>query len=206
MFSLYLKKKNLNYRYYFFLIGLLSVLSAGLLSGCVDQAPQANTEQELEQDQEVESDQEIESDQELEIDSGEMPEIDQAIDLSMEPCNDDNPCSVGICEEGECVLECEDANDCSGRFEDCRQGVCYNRCFGPGTCFRGGVCVNGIWIEEEWAEDSDCPSDRICRGQLCVYPEPCESDDECNSWERCLEGNCEDLRSCGGDLNCADAS
>ena len=184
----------------------ISLLLGGVCIGCVDQAPQAQSEQEQNDSPEPEIDQDVQVDAEIEIDA-ELPiEVDQQVpEIDMDlSCNEANPCTFGVCEGGECILECEEADDCGGRFEDCRQGVCYNRCFGPGTCFRGGVCLNGICVEEQCSEDSDCPEDRICRGQLCVYPDPCESDDECSSWERCIEGNCENLTECGGDLNCAD--
>ena len=126
------------------------------------------------------------------------------VDQEVSSCEADGDCDSGRCEDGECVLECTAPSDCPGQFSDCRSGRCYNRCFGPGTCFRGGVCLNGICVEEQCEEDSDCEEGRLCRGQLCVLPEPCQSDDECSSTERCLEGNCETLSGCGGDLNCAE--
>ena len=136
------------------------------------------------------------------------PPLDEAVsvevDASEMSCMSDGDCEQGVCEDGACVLECSAPRDCPGRFDDCRRGRCYNRCFGPGTCFRGGVCVNGICIDEQCDEDSDCEEGRLCRGQLCVLPSPCESDDECSSRERCIEGNCEPLSGCGGDRNCAD--
>ena len=166
--------------------------------GCVDDPvkPQSESEREENQDAAVETSDEGQADVAVTVDLEE--------DMELSPCMSDGDCERGVCSDGACVLECSSPADCSGRFDDCRSGRCYNRCFGPGTCFRGGVCLNGICVDEQCEEDSDCEEGRLCRGQLCVLPDPCESDEECSSRERCLEGNCEPLSGCGGDQNCAD--
>ena len=178
------------------------LLISFFFGACDDGAIKPSSERELEPDQALELmlDAELDLSVDMELDA----ELDIAIDMAEISCEEDGDCSEGRCDDGECVLECSAPSDCPGRFEDCRQGRCYNRCFGPGTCFQGGVCLNGICVEEQCQEDGDCEEGRLCRGQLCVLPNPCESDDECNSIQRCIEGNCESLSVCGGDGNCAD--
>ncbi len=176
---------------------IVMAISLFIVSGCDDGSIKPSTEIERELDQMVD----------MELDSAVdmmAEELDQEIDMSIDLCESDGDCDDGRCDEGICISECAAPSDCPGRFDDCRNGRCYNRCFGPGTCFRGGVCLNGICVDEQCDEDSDCEEGRLCRGQLCVLPAPCESDDECSSRQRCLDGNCEELSACGGDGNCAD--
>lgn len=180
-----------------FPIFYLLSLSLICLSGCLGDPVKPSTELELEDDAELpEADMEVIVDQTVDMEFTD-------VDMEAISCGEDGDCESGRCVEGECVQECSSPTDCPGRFDDCRNGRCYNRCFGAGTCFRGGVCLNGICVEEQCEEDSDCEDGRLCRGQLCVRPEPCESDDECTSRQRCVEGNCENLSGCGGDANCA---
>ncbi len=177
---------------------LLSIMSISF-TGCLDDPVKPSSEVELEADAELNTvDQDFIPDQMMDA------ELDMDIDMEMLSCAADGDCETGRCVEGACVQECSSPTDCPGRFDDCRSGRCYNRCFGAGTCFNGGVCLNGICVDEQCEEDSDCEDGRLCRGQLCVRPDPCSSDDECSSRQRCIEGNCEALSVCGGDANCAD--
>ncbi len=86
----------------------------------------------------------------------------------------------------------------------CREGRCRDGCLGPGTCFRGGVCIDGACMPPECEQDADCgQADRICEGGVCVQVTLCEDDGDCGPDERCTEGICVPLPRCGGDRGCA---
>jgi hypothetical protein len=117
----------------------------------------------------------------------------------------------GDCEDGEICGDdglCIDAGECPGgcnQLQACLNGECRDRCFGPGTCFRGGFCMDGVCNPPECEADADCDGDLLCRDDRCVEPSPCEVIEDCGDDERCVEGNCEPLAACGGDRNCGPA-
>ncbi len=183
-------------------LSMLFFLCLSLIA-CVSEEPKSSTEQENNQDQII----------------ADMVMVDQLIDMSILDaridiipdattidmavgCQSPDDCNGFPCEDGECQYECVNNQDC-GRFQSCVANACSDRCFGPGTCFRGGVCVNGVCIEEQCAQDSDCEMGKLCREQLCVDPKPCMDNSECATGARCVDGNCEPLGRCGGDANCA---
>ncbi len=123
------------------------------------------------------------------------------------PCEGDDDCPAGATclDEGVCSQpECAGDADCGGgMLQACYEGACVDRCLGPNTCFRGGVCENNICVPPECAEDAECAEGELCRGGSCVEAMPCDDDAACEADFRCVEGNCEPLPPCAGDRNCA---
>ncbi len=101
--------------------------------------------------------------------------------------------------EGECVVD----GDCGSFLRVCRDGQCLNRCFG-GTCFQGGVCMDGACFPPECETDAQCGEDEICREESCIPRVSCESVDDCGENEACTDSVCEPLPRCVGDRNCAE--
>ncbi len=120
-------------------------------------------------------------------------------------CADDADCPPGATctAEGVCTLpECAADDDCGSMLRTCRDGLCLDRCLGPGTCIRGGRCVDNACEPPECEADGDCEGGQLCRAGSCVDPRPCDANDDCGADESCEAGNCEPLPRCGGDANC----
>lgn len=133
------------------------------------------------------------------------PPPDMAPDMGEGPCETNDDCESGLCEDGACVpTECSGDNDCpQPMLQTCRDFECRDRCF-QDQCIRGGVCIDGACMPPECTVDGDCDGENLCREGRCVEPSPCVENADCDPDGRCIEGNCEPLTVCGGDGNCAD--
>lgn len=127
-----------------------------------------------------------------------------APDMAEGPCEANEDCDSGLCEDGVCVpTECAADGDCpQPMLQTCRDFECRDRCF-QDRCLRGGICIDGACMPEECTVDGDCEGTDLCREGRCVEASPCETNEECAPDGRCLEGNCEPLTVCAGDGNCA---
>ncbi len=141
---------------------------------------------------------------------------DPMLDMALPPdpdgsaplmCMEDGDCPPGATclADGVCTIpECIEDGECGSQLRTCRDGFCRDRCLGPGTCIRGGTCVDGDCEPPECEVDVDCEGELLCRDGTCVEASPCDTGDDCGEDESCEAGNCEPLPSCGGDRNCGD--
>lgn len=132
-----------------------------------------------------------------------------------ESCSNPQQCESGLCYEGECAQECEEAGDCSGDWlchEAGEGGICEapGHCDNDGDCPTGGICAFGIdedegglstyclpenagvAVGESCEENDDCLS-RACVEGYCSAP--CDDDEQCGSLQVCEE----DLLSVDGE-------
>ncbi|MFN3201333.1 MAG: hypothetical protein ACE366_23230 [Bradymonadia bacterium] len=180
-------------------------LSAGL-SGCVeDSSPTTDVEGDALLDAEIIPDTEV---PDAEVPDAAVPDAEIVPDAEPmgAPCTEDSECEEGaVCgDDGFCTEpECRMDGDCGNQLQLCRFGLCLDRCLGPGTCFRGGICIDGACEPPQCEEDKDCDVGEVCRDQQCIPAQPCEDNDQCPEDTQCLDGNCEPLPPCGGDRNCA---
>ncbi len=105
-------------KYLWATICLLLVTSLVGIS-CVDDPVKPQSESEREDDQVVDMSGMVSSDAAI-LDVAVEP--DMTVDAEIQSCMADGDCAEGVCDGGECVIECSAASDCSGRFDDCRSG------------------------------------------------------------------------------------
>lgn len=103
-------------------------------------------------------------------------------------CEDDNACTVDICQQGSCVNQADDTLEPAQILGNCLKEVC-----------RAGFTATEI-------DDSDPPS-QTCQMMICVDGTarsegpvadglPCERDGNPQTWDICLHGECV-LSTCG---------
>ncbi|MGC6417433.1 MAG: hypothetical protein ACON3Z_09945 [Bradymonadia bacterium] len=123
-------------------------------------------------------------------------------------CETTDDCEAGAqCVEGQCTEpECRGDDQCANVVQGCVEGVCRDRCLGPGTCIRGGECQDGFCLPPECESDDQCDGEQYCRSGNCVELTACASSEECTEDERCTDGLCEALPACVGDRECPEDS
>ncbi|MFP4599090.1 MAG: hypothetical protein ACLFVJ_12605 [Persicimonas sp.] len=113
-------------------------------------------------------------------------------------CRADDDCSGDwICDsitlQCEDPSECEEDSDCSAH-KQCNTDGDVNVCEYDGTCERQVHCTS-------YANQLDDGEEYFCNDEdLCEPVPPCESDDECEIGEICVEGDCRG--GCRGDDDC----
>lgn len=139
--------------------------------------------------------------------------------LSGDRCAAGGLCNAGVCEacSGESGCACDGDNLCAGG-NDCVAGFCVGsdlayppsdpRCYSP--CNSSFYDVDGNWV----ACDADglfegCRGETTCQTGNCIIDDgssptaavgDCESDNECASWQLCLQGRC--YSDCETDADC----
>lgn len=107
-------------------------------------------------------------------------------------CNDNNPCTVDVCDEGKgCIHEPITGGKCIGKNKcdvgECNEGKCV--VYQGKACDDGNLCTNDI-----------CDPEKGCIHEALTGP-ICDDQDACTIEDRCEEGVCK-----GIPLNCDDGN
>ena len=133
------------------------------------------------------------------------------------PCFDGDVCTTDdLCAAGECLggdlLECDDANPCTGDECDsqlgCQHALLDVACDDGNGCTATDTCVNGLC---KGGGAVDCDDDNVCTTDSClpesgcahqIHSGPCDDGNPCTLNDGCVNGAC----SAGKLLDCDDGN
>lgn len=128
--------------------------------------------------------------------------LGRCIGTGVRDCNDNNPCTVDACVEGQgCVhtpTVCDDGNICTANTCDPAIGCVYppipGNCDDNDLCTLNDQCVNGVCTgtPKNCSDGDPCTLD-ICTNGVCSHAPnlgDCEDGNLCTQGERCINGQC----------------
>ncbi len=127
--------------------------------------------------------------------NGQCSAVDVANNIQLACVDEDNGDCAGVCQDGECVCECEEAADCVPDGEDSCNHVCVS-----GQCL--DVPNNALCDDGQFCTADRCNANGECEFTPLPSTTACVDADNDNCEGTCQDGECECPPQCTQDIDC----